>query len=187
MSGETRAVALDISKAFDKVWHAGLLRKLQAYGVTGPIFDIISSFLEDRRIRVVLDGQSSSSYSINAGVPQGSVLGPTLFLIFINDLPDHVLCKLAIYADDSTLYSCLGKSSTLFDKVELAANLEYDLRSVVEWGKEWLVTFNSCKTKLLSINHYRDPFLPPVSMDGCDLAENELFYLLGMTFSSNFS
>ena len=102
--GETRAIALDISKAFDKVWHAGLLHKLKAYGVSGLFLDIIKSFLSDRKIRVLLDGQSSSSYSINAGVPQGSVLGPTLFLIFINDLPDNILSKLAIYADDTTVF-----------------------------------------------------------------------------------
>ena len=187
ISGEARAVALDISKAFDKVWHAGLLRKLRAYGVTGSMFDIISSFLDDRKIKVVLDGQSSSCYSINAGVPQGSVLGPTLFLLFINDLPVDILCKLAIYADDSTLYSCLGKSAELFDKVEMAADLEYDLRSVVEWGKKWLVTFSSTKTKLLSINNFREPFLPPVSMDGSNLPESGSFRLLGMTLSQDFS
>ena len=71
--GETTTIALDISKAFDKVWHAGLLHKLKAYGVFGPFLDIIKSFFSNRNIRVVLDGQSSSSYSINAGVPQGSL------------------------------------------------------------------------------------------------------------------
>ena len=77
ISGEARAVALDISKAFDKVWHAGLLHKLKAYGISGSIFDLISSFLSDRRIRVVLDGHSSTEYTVNSGVPRGSV-----FLIF---------------------------------------------------------------------------------------------------------
>ena len=72
---ETRAIALDISKAFDKVWHAGLLDKLKTYGVSGHFLDIINYFLSDRKIRIVLDGHSSSSYSINAGVSQGSVLG----------------------------------------------------------------------------------------------------------------
>ena len=93
--------------------------------------DIIKSFLSDRKIRVVLDGQSSSSYSINAGVLQGSVLGPTLFLIFINDLPDNILSKLAVYADDTTVHSCLGKTNDVFDKIEMAAELAVDLRTVV--------------------------------------------------------
>ena len=73
-SGETRAVALDISKAFDKVWHAGLMLKLTGYGVQGSLFNIIKSFLSDREIKVVLHGQSSKAYSVNDGVPQGFVL-----------------------------------------------------------------------------------------------------------------
>ena len=113
-SGATRAVALDISKAFDRVWqskafdrvwHAGLLHKLKSYGISGQIFGLIFSFLSNRRLRVVLDGKSSQEYPVNAGVPQGSILGPTLFLLYINDLPDDVICNIAIYADDTTPYS----------------------------------------------------------------------------------
>ena len=84
-SGATRAVALDISKAFDRVWHAGLLHKLKSYGISGQMFGLISSFLSNRWLRVVLDGKSSQEYPVNAGVPQGSILGPTLLLPHINN------------------------------------------------------------------------------------------------------
>ena len=80
-SGATRAVALDISKTFDRVWHAGLLQKLKCYGISGQIFGLISAFLSNRRLRVVLDGKSSQEYPVNVGVPQGFILGPTLFLL----------------------------------------------------------------------------------------------------------
>ena len=126
-SGATRAVALDISKAFDRVWHAGLLHKLKSYGISGQIFSLISSFLSNRRLRVVLDGKSSQEYPVNAGVPQGSILGPTLFLLHINDLPDDVICDIAIYADDTTLYSRCDRASDLWQQLELASELESDL------------------------------------------------------------
>ena len=85
-SGATGAVALDISKTFHRVWHAGLLHKLKSYGISGRIFGLISSFLSNRRLQVVLDGKSSQEYLVNAGVPKGSILGPTLFLLYINFL-----------------------------------------------------------------------------------------------------
>ena len=105
-SGAIRAVALDISKAFDRVWHAGLLHKLKSYGISGQIFGLISSFLSNRQLRVVLDGKSSQEYPF-------SILGPTLFLLYINDLPDDVICDIAIYADDTTLYSKCDRASDL--------------------------------------------------------------------------
>ena len=111
--GATRAVVLDILKAFDRVWLAGLLHKLKSYGISGQIFGLVSSFLSNRQLRVVLDGNSSKEYPVNAGVPQGFILGPTLFLLYINNLPDDVICNIAIYADDTTLYSKCGQASDL--------------------------------------------------------------------------
>ena len=130
-SGAIRAVALDISKAFDRVSHAGLLQKPKSYGISGQIFGLISSFLSNRRLRVVLDGESSEEYPVNAGVSQGSILGPTLFLLYINDLPDDVICNIAINADDTTLYSKCGAASDLWQQLELASGLESDLRDTV--------------------------------------------------------
>ena len=103
-SGATRAVALDISKAFDRVWHAGLLHKLKSYGISGQIFGLISSFLSNKQLRVVLDGKCSQEYPVIAGVPQVSILGPTRFLLYMNHVPDDVICDIAIYADDTTLF-----------------------------------------------------------------------------------
>ena len=125
-SGATRAVALDISKAFGQVWHAGLLHKLNSYGISGQIFGLISSFLSNRRLRVVL-GEVFTKYPVNAGVPQGSILGLTLFLLYVNDLPDDVICDIAIYADDTTLYSKCDQASDLWQQLELASKLESDL------------------------------------------------------------
>ena len=104
-SGATRAVAADISKAFDRVWHAGLLHKLKSYGISGQIFGLISSFLSNRQLRVVLDGKSSQEYPVNAAVPQRSILRLTLFLLYINDLPDDVIYNIAIYANDTKMRS----------------------------------------------------------------------------------
>ena len=112
-SGAIRAVALDI-KSFDRVWHAGLLHKLESYGISGQVFDRISSFLINRQLRVVVDGKSSQEYPVNPGVPQGSIIGPTLFLLYINDLPDVVICNIAIYADGTTLYCKCDQASDLW-------------------------------------------------------------------------
>ena len=142
-SGATRAVAFDISKAFDRVWHAGLLYKLKSYGISGQTFGLISSLLSNRRLWVILDGKSSQEYPVNAGVPEGSILGPTLFLLYINDLPDDVICNIAIYADDTTLYPKCNQASDLWQQLELASELESDLQDTVDWGRKWLVDFNT--------------------------------------------
>ena len=105
-----------------------VLHKLKSYGISGQIFGLISSFLSNRWLRVVLDGKSLQEYLVNAGVSQGSILGLTLFLLYINDLPDDVICNIAIYADDTTLYSKCDQASDLWQQLELASELESDLR-----------------------------------------------------------
>ena len=184
-SGTTRAVALDISKAFDRVWHAGLLHKLKSYGISGQIFGLISSFLSNRRLQVVLDGESSQEYPVNAGVPQGSILGPTLFLLYINDLLDEVICNIGIYADDTTLYSKCDQASDLWPQLELASELESDLRDTLDWGRKCLVDFNAGKTQLVLFDWSENTGAIDVKMDGSVLEEKSSFKILGLTFSSN--
>ena len=183
-SGATRAAALDISKAFDRVWHAGLLHRLKSYGISGQIFGFISSFLSNRRLRVVLHGKSSQEYPVNAAVPEGSILGPTIFLLYINDLPDDVICNIAIYADDTTLYSKCNQASDLWQQLELASELESDLRDTVDWGRKWLVDFNAGKTQLVSFDLSKNTGAIDVKMDESVLEEKSSFKMLGLTFSS---
>ena len=173
-SGATQAVA-------DRVWHAGLLHKLKS---SGQIFGLIFSFLSNRRLQVVLDGKSSQEYPVNAGVPQGSILGPTLFLLYINDLPDDAICNIAIYADDTTLYSKCNQVSDLWQQLELASELESDLRDTVDWGRKWLVDFNAGKTQLVSFDWSKNTGAIDAKMDGSVLEEKIYFKMLGLTFSS---
>ena len=99
---------------------------------------------------MVLDGKSSQEYPVNAGVPQGSILGPTLFLLYINDLLDDVICDIAIYADDTTLYFKCDQVSDLWQQLELASDFDSDLQDTVDWARKWLVYFNASKTQLVS-------------------------------------
>ena len=99
-----------------------------------------------------MDGKSLQKYPVNAGVPQGSILGPTFFLLYINDLPDNVVFNIAIYADDTTLYSKCDQASDLWQQLELASELEFDLRDTVDWGRKWLVDFIAGKTQPVSFN-----------------------------------
>ena len=182
-SEATRAVALDISKAFDRVWHAGLLHKLKSYGISGQIFGLISSFLSNRRLRVVLDGRSSQEYPVNAGVPQSPTLGPTLFLLYISDLPDDVIYDIAIYADDATLYSKCDQTSDLWQQLELASELESGLRDTADWGKKWLVHLNAGKIQMVSFDRSKNTGVIDVKMDGSVLEGKSSFKILELTLS----
>ena len=113
---------------------------LKSYGFSCQIFGLISSFLSNRWLRVVLDGKSWQEYSVNAGVPQGSILGPTLFLLYNDDLSDDVICNIAIYVDDITHYSKWDQTYDLWQQLELASKLESDLWNTVDWGKKLLIS-----------------------------------------------
>ena len=142
MSGATAAVALDIYKTFNRVWYDGRLHKLRSYGISGQIFDFISSFFSNKQLWVVPDRKSSEKYPVNVGVPQGSILGPTLFLLYINDLPGDI--NMAIYADDTTLYFKYDQASDLWQQIELASELKSNLSDTVGLGQvKWLVHFNA--------------------------------------------
>ena len=99
----TTSIFLDMSKAFDKVWHKGLLFKLKTYGVEGNLLNLLSNYLHNRKQRVTIHGKESDWKPIFSGVPQGSVLGPLLFIIYINDLADDLECNPKLFADDVSL------------------------------------------------------------------------------------
>ena len=102
---ETRALFLDISKAFDKVWHDGRIYKLKCNGISGSLFGFFTNYLSNRKQRMVLNGIASDWRQINAGVPQGSVLEPLLFLVYIKDLTDNISSEMRLFADDSSLFT----------------------------------------------------------------------------------
>ena len=140
-SRETRAVFLDLSKAFDRVWHDGLLYKLECNGISGNVMILIRNFLSDRKQRVLLNGKSSQWASISAGVPQGSVLGPLFFLVYINDLVENVDSDVKMFADDTSLFS------VVYDEATTAQQLNRDLERVRLWAWQWKMEFNATKTE----------------------------------------
>ena len=101
---------------------------------------------------MILDGKSTQGNPVNARVPRHPTLGPKLFLISINNLPDDAICNIAIYADDTILYSKCDQRSDLWQKLELPSEFKSDLRDNVEWGRKWLVDFNTGKTQLTSLD-----------------------------------
>ena len=173
-----RAVFCDISMAFDRVWHKGLLIKLRCMGCSNRIVNWFASYLSKRRQRVVINGQSSDWVHILAGVPQGSILGPLLFLIYINDIVKHIGCSISLFADDTSLYIVVDCP---FHSAQLLNNT--DLQTISDWAAAWLVTFNPLKTLSMIILRKCNPvFHPPLFMNGTMIMNTSSHKHLGLTF-----
>ena len=179
---EIRVVFLDISKAFDRVWHAGLLQKLKGCGIRGRLLQWLHSYLKDRQQRVVINGVFSPWGKILAGVPQGSVLGPLLFLIFINDIT-HVIrrCKIRLFADNTCLFVEVDEPA------EAAAALNEDLTSIQDWAEKWLVTFSPPKTEELLITNKAPRNHPLLYLNNQRITEVKHHKHLGVYLSHNLS
>ena len=139
---------MDFAKAFDKVPHRRLGQKLDYYGVRGSTLRWISDWLSERTQQVILDGTFSDSADVLSGVPQGSVLGPILFLLFINDLPDNIRSSIRLFADDCVLY----RNITTQRDCEI---LQEDLDKLSLWEKDWLMEFNVGKCHTMRITRHQ--------------------------------
>ena len=133
---DARGVFLDISKAFDIVWHEGLIYKIKSICVTGPPLEFIQSFLSHRFQRVVLNGQSSTWLPVTASVFQGSILGPLLFLIYINDLSNNLSSTAKLFSDDTSIFSVVN------DVTLSQFHLNSDLKKISERTYQWKMAFN---------------------------------------------
>lgn len=149
---EVRVIFLDIKKAFDKCWHKGIIHKLSKSGIAGNLLVWFEDYLKNRMQRVVINGQFSDWCKVEAGVPQGSVLGPLLFILYINDITSAVeFANIRLFADDTCLFIEV-------DNREEAANMiERDLAGIEQWADRWLVDFGAHKTKSLTISRKPDP------------------------------
>ena len=179
---EVRAVFLDISKAFDKVWHKGLLFKLEQNGISGNVLSFFRSYLSNRKQRVVLNGSSSNLHTIESGVPQGSVLGPLLFLIYINDLEADLKSKVKFFADDTMLFSIVH------DPNITAEELNHDLSVISTWAHQWKMSFNPELTKqaieVLFSQKKKIVYHPSLFFNGSVVLKKESHKHLGLLLDS---
>ena len=148
---EMVAIFLDISKAFDKVWHKGLFVKLRNNGICGSLLEWFKGYLSGRSQCVVLNGSKSNHSNVTAGVPQGSVLGPILFLIFINDFTEGQICTNYLFADDGTVME------TNQDIIVTVHKTSEELARIERWSAKWLVAFNTIKTVFMLFSNKLSP------------------------------
>jgi histone H3/H4 len=149
----------DMSKAFDRVWHQGLVHKLARVGIRGDLLDWCASYLSNRKQRVVIHGQTSSEADITSGVPQGSILGPLFFLVYMNDIADNIKAEIRLYADDVTLYIDYN------DQQAAKIIIEEDLAKIMKWAKDWYMSFNPDKTEQLHFSRKRNHIPIEIKME----------------------
>ena len=169
---------LDFSKAFDTVPHRKLLHKLSNYGIKGHLHRWIQNFLMTREQRVVVDGVASEPACVDSGVPQGTVLGPLLFLLHINDLPRVVNSKVRLFADDCLLYREIRNARDQHQ-------LQDDLDSLQSWGDNWGMRFNPQKCNIMRISRKKKPFSCFYTLSGQVLQETTNAKYLGLTISND--
>ena len=168
-------ILLDFSKAFDKVPHQRLLRKIEHYGIRGSTHRWLKDFLKDRSQRVLVEGATSSRAEVQSGVPQGSVLGPLMFLLFINDLPEYVKnSKVRLFADDCVLYKEIENG-------EDSKALQEDLNALQQWETDWNMEFHPQKCQLLKISNKRSIIPAKYTIHGHTLEEVDSAKYLGVT------
>ena len=174
-------VFCDIKKAFDRVYHKGLIYKLKKAGIHGVLLNWFQNYLADRYQQVIIRGQKSEIGVIKAGVPQGSVLGPLLFLIYINDLTNVVHnCKVKLFADDTSVFID-------FTNIDEAADaLNDDLNNIQNWADQWLVNFSPAKTKLMTCS-FKKKQVTDIKFNNIELSSVESHKHLGLTLSSDLS
>ena len=175
---EVRAMLCDISKAFDRVWHAGIPFKLSLAGIKGQLLDWFSDYFDNRFQRVVVPGAQSDWIGIKAGVPQGSILGPLLFLIYIHDIVEYIGSIIRLFADDTSLYLVVD------NPIDAANILNSDLNKIHLWANKWLVTFNPSKSEcLIFFRKHNKPLHPPLSMNQQQINGVDMHKHLGLTFT----
>ena len=171
-------VILDFAKAFDRVPHRRLLGKLDHYGIRGSTHQWITSFLTHRTQQVIVDGATSEKAPVLSGVPQGTVLGPLLFLLFINDLPASVNSKTRLFADDCIIYRKINS-------IKDCQQLQHDLQRLAEWEATWGMAFHPDKCNVLRVTRKKRPVNYSYTLKGHHLEEVITARYLGVDLSNN--
>ena len=173
---------LDFRKAFDLVSHPHLIYKMEKYGIKNHILNWVKAFLGDRTQRVVIRGTASEQFKVTSGVPQGSVLGPILFLIFINDLPLEIISPLSLFADDTKIFTrIISEMSKTHPRANYGSEvLQKDLNSIMEWANKWKMEFNVDKCKVMHLGRLNPKHT--YTMGGRNLAATSAEKDLGVTF-----